>query len=145
MTAIWRVLALCTLLGVGGALVLGDRTLVWMHALTSFAEGKSTAAPMVCSFRARTGVPCVGCGGSRAFQLGARGALGSSFQANPLGAWAAASAWVLVIAAAASLLAGRARPLRVPLVTVALLTPLVLLAAVVSWLWRLPPGALTGP
>ena len=144
MTAVSRALALSILLAAGAALALGERTLVWMQAVTSFAEGKNAAAPLVCSFRARTGLPCVGCGGTRAFRLGARGAFAASWKANPLGAWAAASTWLLAVAAAGSLFASRARPLQVALLTVALLSPVVLVAAVVSWLWRLPPGALAG-
>jgi hypothetical protein len=73
-----------------------------------------------------------------------RGAFPAALRANPLGAYAAAAAWVLGLGAAGTLLSGRPGALRAPLITTIVLFPAVLMATVVWWWWRLPPGALFG-
>jgi hypothetical protein len=139
----WRGLALAVLLSCGGLVWLGPRAFELVHAANAWTTGNG-AAPVVCSFRARTGLPCVGCGGTRGFVLGVRGAFPSALKANPLGAFAAAAAWVLALGAAGTLVTGRVRALKVPLFTAAALLPVVFVATVVWWWWGLPPGVLYG-
>jgi hypothetical protein len=143
MNRAWRGLALAVLLCCGTAVLLGSRVFEIVYAANAWSTG-TPGTPVVCSFRARTGLPCVGCGGTRAFMLGARGAFPAALRANPLGAYAAAAAWVLVLGAAGTLVSGRKEPLKVPLVTTAVLLPVVFVATVVWWWWGLPPGALFG-
>jgi hypothetical protein len=141
----WRAGALVVLLGSAITLGLGERLLQLAHSIAAFSEGKSAAGPIVCSFRARTGLPCVGCGGTRAFRLGARGAFAAAARTNPLGAFAAGAVWVTMVGALASLLVGRQKVMTVSLLAVVVASPAVLMATIGWWWWRLPPGALSGP
>jgi hypothetical protein len=141
----WRTGALLVVLVGVVTLGLGERLLQISQSVAAFSEGKSTAPPIVCSFRARTGLPCVGCGGTRAFRLGARGAFAAAARANLLGAYAAGAVWVTMAGALASLLLGRPKIMTVSLLTVVVASPAVLMATIGWWMWRLPPGALSGP
>lgn len=137
----WRGLALAVFLTCGAVVALGPRTFEIVHAASAWSTG-TRDAPVVCSFRARTGLPCVGCGGTRAFVLGVRGAFPRAVRANPLGAFAAAAAWVLVLGAGVTLVSGRAAALKLPLLTTVFLLPAVFVGTIVWWWWGLPPGAL---
>lgn len=95
-----------------------------------------------CSFRSRTGLPCMGCGGTHALALAARGDVPGALAANPLGAWAGLAAWLLVLGAGASALTARRAFLGAALVVVALVTPVAFLWNAVSWWMSLPAGAL---
>jgi hypothetical protein len=139
----WRGLALAVLVTCGTLVWLGPRAFELVHAANAWTSGNA-AAPVVCSFRARTGVPCVGCGGTRGFVLGVRGAFPSALRANPLGAFAAAATWVLALGAALTQMSGRAAALKMPLLATAVLLPVVFVGTVVWWWWGLPPGALLG-
>src|SRR5204863_601471 len=89
------VLAVC-----GGALWLGGvGSLQAAQRLEAAATGSRAPAPYVCSFRARTGQPCLGCGGTTAFEAAARGRWRDAAAANPLGAFAGLAAWGLALAA----------------------------------------------
>lgn len=59
-----------------------------------------------CPLRAAAGVPCATCGMTRAFVHLARGDLGASLSASPLGALLAAAAWALAALAALRLVVG---------------------------------------
>jgi hypothetical protein len=102
------------------------------------AEARVTGRPEVreaCSFRLRTGLPCLGCGGTRALGAVARGDIQRGFAANPLGASVGIAAWALVAAALASLLLGRSRPLYWTIGMVAAALPIAFLATAVLW-WQ---------
>jgi hypothetical protein len=142
MTA-WRGLALALLLACGTLMWLGPRAFELVQVANAWTTG-DPGAPVACSFRARTGLPCVGCGGTHAFVLGVRGRFPSALRANPLGAFVAAAAWVLALGAATTLVTGRVGALKVPLLTTVVLLPVVFVGTVVWWWWGLPPGALLG-
>ena len=139
----WRGLALFVFLACATLVSLGPRTFALLHAANTWAAG-DRAAPDVCSFRARTGLPCVGCGGTHAFVLGVRGAFPSAVRANALGAFVAAAVWALALGGAVTLVTGRVGALKVPLLTTVVLLPVVFVATFVAWWWSLPPGALFG-
>jgi Protein of unknown function (DUF2752) len=124
-------------------------------ALLSLGEGSVAAArsaqgiaglptAQVCSFRARTGAPCLGCGGTEAFGHAARGRFVSAVVANPLGAWAGATAWALLFSSGLTLAGGRTRPLRLALLSAAATLPAAFIVNVFAWWASLPPGAMPG-
>ena len=87
-------------------LVLGEGSV----AAARHAQGLTgTPAAQMCSFRARTGAPCLGCGGTEAFGHAARGRFLSAVVANPLGAWSGATAWALLVASGLTLAGGGTR------------------------------------
>lgn len=97
-------------------------------------------AATLCSFRARTGLPCLGCGGTRALARMSRGDWRGALAANPLGAYAGAALWLLVAAGAAAAASGRAVFVQAVLALLAALAPMALVWSVVSWWLALPPG-----
>jgi hypothetical protein len=97
-------------------------------------------SPPVCSFKAKSDLPCVGCGGTHALALAARGDLPGALRSNPLGAWAGACLWGVAAAALASLVTGSRRFVLRALLLGAALSVLALLAAVAAW-WRASTGA----
>jgi hypothetical protein len=102
------------------------------------AEARVTGRPEVreaCSFRLRTGLPCLGCGGTRALSAVARGEIRRGFAANPLGASVGLAAWAVLGAAASSVLLGKARPLYWTLGLVATALPVAFVATAVLW-WQ---------
>lgn len=126
-----RLLALA-LLGLAlGLLAGGARALVALGRLQNCWEGRPQD-PVVCSFRARTGVPCLGCGGTRALDLAARGRVVEALRLNPLGAWAGMGLWGAALVSAGALLTGRRPPWKAVFVTLATSG---LLALVVSFAW----------
>ena len=143
MSRAWRGLALAVLVVTGTAAGLGPRLFEAAYAVNAWSTG-TRGAPAICAFRARTGLPCVGCGGTRAFRLGMRGAFPGAVAANPLGAFSAAAVWAVALGAGGALLSGRTAALKVPLITTAVLLPFVFVATFVWWWWGLPPGALLG-
>jgi hypothetical protein len=90
-------------------------------------------APPVCSFKARTGLPCVGCGGTHALALAARGDVAGALRSNPLGAWAGACLWGVAAAALASLATGSRRYVLRALAAGAALSVVALLAGSIAW------------
>jgi hypothetical protein len=102
------------------------------------------ASDPVCSFRQRTGMPCLGCGGTRALRLASRGDLRGALRANPLGAWAAVVVWLTALGAAATVLTGESTWLR----RAAWITAVTVVPAVVGtfvWWWRALPSGPLGP
>lgn len=129
--------ALGALAGAVSFLAGGPRLLTELGHVQNRWEGRP-ADPIVCSFRARTGVPCLGCGGTHALGSMARGRVLEALQQNPLGAWAGLVLWGLAFVAMSVLLTGRWpawKPLTVTLITS---TTVVFLVTLVLWWHRLP-------
>jgi hypothetical protein len=127
-------LALIVLAVAAAGLWLGPWALDGLRA----AEARFTGRPelaQVCSFRLRTGLPCLGCGGTRALAAVARGDLRRGFARNPLGAAVGLAAWVLLASAMASLVLGQAQLLYWALGLVSAALPLALLVSAVVW-WQ---------
>lgn len=116
-----RLLASLALVVSLAALVLGEQTLLRL-------------GDPVCSFRAQTGKPCMGCGGTHAFGRVARGDVAGALRANPLGAFVALALWGLALAGAGSALTGRSAYLVWALGLVLALSPGAFLANA-SWWW----------
>jgi hypothetical protein len=94
----------------------------------------------VCSFRTRTGLPCLGCGGTRALARMSRGDWRGALAANPLGAYAGAGLWLLVAGGAAAAASGRWTFVGAPLALLAALAPMAFVWNAVAWWLALPPG-----
>jgi len=120
-----------------GTLAGGEAALGGLRSLNHYWD---PAAPEVCPFKAATGLPCVGCGGTHAFARAARGHLVAALGLNPLGAWAGLATWVVGLGALASLVSGRGRWLTVTLVTVVTASPVVVLVCAIRWWMSLPAG-----
>jgi hypothetical protein len=138
-----RAIRAAALVGValaGVLLWLGDRSLPVLHAATAWMEGGDPSSPFVCSYRAKTGHPCVGCGGTTAFGLASRGRFVAAARANLLGAFAGAAAWLLFGAAALAAASGRAAVLRWTAALVGLSAPIVFVVSLVAWWSSLPAG-----
>jgi adhesin HecA-like repeat protein len=90
----------------GGLLVAAPDLLVRAGQLQNRWEGRP-ADPVVCSFRVRTGHPCLGCGGTRALRLASHGQLGEAVRENALGAWAGVALWASLLVGVGSLASGR--------------------------------------
>jgi len=103
-------------------------------------EGKGSETALVCSYRARTGQPCVGCGGTRAFRLTADGDWRRGFGTNVLGASTAMAAWLLAAASAWSALRGRPRPLLASALSSAGALFVILLVQVALFFWGASAG-----
>jgi len=102
------------------------------------AEARVTGRPEIreaCSFRLRTGLPCLGCGGTHALAAVARGDIRRGFAANPLGACVGVAAWALVGVALLSLLVGRSRPVWWTIGAVAAALPVAFVVTAVLW-WQ---------
>lgn len=121
----------------GLALAAGPSALDWLRA-----GAPDTAAPVVCSFKAATGLPCLGCGGTRALARMARGDWRGAVQANPLGAFGGLSLWLLAAAGALASLSDRPRPLILALGLLVALAPGAFVWNLVWWWQALPPGSL---
>jgi hypothetical protein len=122
-------------------LVLGEGSV----AAARHAQGLTgTATAQVCSFRARTGAPCLGCGGTEAFGHAARGRFVRAIVANPLGAWSGAAAWGLLLGSGLTLLGGGTRVLRSVLLFVAATLPAAFVVNAFAWWASLPPGSMPG-
>jgi hypothetical protein len=115
-------------------------------ALLSLAEGTAAAARRaqglpegeVCSFRARTGAPCLGCGGTEAFGHAARGRFARAAVANPLGAWTGAVAWALLAACGVTLAGAGTGILRASLLLIAATLPAAFGLNAIAWWTSLP-------
>lgn len=120
-------------------LLLGAPALGVLRDFACWAEtGK--VGPRVCPFEQRTGVPCMGCGGTRAFARMARGDVAGAFGANLLGAAFGLLGWLVAAGALVSLLSGRRQALVAALVAAAALVPVAFVWNAVAWWRSLPPG-----
>jgi Protein of unknown function (DUF2752) len=126
------VLAGCLLLLLGGS-----RGLDTLRSISARLSGESSVE---CSFRARYGFDCLGCGGTRAFDRAAHGQLGAAFRFNRLGAMVGVATWLTALGAAVSLLSGRARYLAVAAVAALILLSGAMAVHGVLWWRALPPG-----
>ena len=118
-------------------------------ALLAVGEGSASAARAaqgiagapageVCSFRAQTGAPCLGCGGTTAFGHAARGRFLTAAVANPLGAWSGAATWALAIGSLLALAGAGTRALRFALLSMAATLPAAFVVNAVAWWASLP-------
>jgi hypothetical protein len=140
--AAWRALAAFVLAACGATLWLGGAgSLRVALAARAWTEGDRAPAPYACSFRQRTGVPCMGCGGTTAFGLAARGHAAEALAANPLGAFAGLGAWALALAASLTLVSGAPFWLARAGGAVLLLLPVAFIVNALVWWASLPPGA----
>ena len=98
----------------------------------------------ICSFRARTGAPCMGCGGTEAFGHAARGRFLSAAVANPLGAWTGAMMWAFLLASGLTLAGGGTKPLRMAFFFAAVTLPAAFVVNAFAWWASLPPGSMPG-
>ena len=124
----WTVVACATLLWLGG-----DGSLRAVRTLDAWAHGRGTPAPYVCAYRARTGRPCVGCGGTHAFDHAARGRFGAAMAANPLGAAVGLGAWLLLGLAAVVVATGRRRILGAAYLSLSVGLTLATVASLGAW------------
>lgn len=124
-------------------------------ALLALGEGAAAAgrgaqglagAPVseMCSFRARTGAPCMGCGGTEAFGHAARGRFLRALVANPLGAWSGAAAWALLIACGTAFAGAGTGLVRAALLSLAATLPAAFVVNAFTWWASLPPGTMPG-
>ena len=132
----WTFLACGTLLGLGG-----EGSLRAVRTLDAWAHGRAEAEPYVCAYRARTGRPCVGCGGTHAFDHAARGRFGAALRANPLGAAVGLAAWLLLGVAATVLATGRGGLLGVAFASLSVGLSLATVASLGGW-WLSMRGGL---
>jgi len=138
----WRVLGAFVLAACGGALWLGGAaSLQAAQRLEAIATGAGEPAPYVCSFRARTGQPCLGCGGTTAFEAAARGRFSAAAAANPLGAFVGLAAWGLALAGGLTASGAGTGWLRRGGAAVLTLLPVAFVVNAVVWWMSLPPGA----
>lgn len=80
------------------ALALAGVSVILLGAAAALPPDSPVLAVFACPFRAATGLPCLGCGFTHAFQFTVRGQLGAAVRASPLGvllalAAAAHAAW----------------------------------------------------
>lgn len=108
-------------------------------------ESGAQARGGVCEYRLKTGAPCMGCGGTRAFGQMARGGWREALALNPLGAFAALAAWLVAASALASASTARFGFLGAALGTVLALVPAAVVWNAIHWWLSLPPGPLSLP
>ena len=140
-----RLAAAALLAACAGALWLGGPgSLRAALAADAWAGGRRAPDAYVCPFQQSTGHPCLGCGGTQAFELASRGRLAAAAVANPLGAFAGLAAWALALAALVAVASGAGGALvRATLALVALF-PVAFVVNAVVWWASLPSGALVG-
>jgi hypothetical protein len=131
-------MAACLWIGCALLLACGPDLLLEMGRLQNRWNGLP-ADPVVCSFRARTGFPCVGCGGTRALSLSARGKFQEALVSNPLGAWLGFALWAGVALGIASMVTGRWPDTRPVVVTVLTTGTAAVVVAFTVW-WREMPA-----
>ena len=96
-------------------------------------------SPSFCTWKGVTGLPCAGCGGTRATSLLLVGDLGGALTMNPGAVFAAAFAAMLAVYASVVLLF-RLEPLRLPVLRGKMWRFAVLLALAANWIYLLVAG-----
>lgn len=141
--AAWRGLAAFVLLLCAATLWLGGAgSLQAAQKVSALSGGPGTAAPYVCAFKRDTGHPCLGCGGTAAFEHASHGEWTAAAAANPLGAFAGLAAWVLAASSLLTLTGAGTGWLRRTGAALLVLLPAAFLANAFVWFMSLPPGAL---
>ena len=135
-----RIAALLGVLLTGGALAGGGAFVDGLGAASEWATGERVGP--VCPFRARTGLPCMGCGGTHAFHAATRGRLSEAVRTSPLGAFAGLATWFLSLGLVTTVLSGRPRVLFWVFLIVVALAPVALIWNGVHWWLSLPVGSL---
>ncbi len=97
-------------LGAVCLLLAGESVLEFPGRVDAALRGQPYAG-LRCSFRERTGRPCVGCGATTAFLLARRGQILDSAKASALGLMSAGGLLLLAVGAATSGISGKPRPL----------------------------------
>jgi hypothetical protein len=100
------------------------------------------ASPETCAYRARTGRPCLGCGGTHAFRRAVRGDVLGAARLNPLGAFAGVASWLVLFGALNGFITGNLKSLGIACLVVGLATPAVVAGA---WIWWLNMPSRAGP
>jgi Protein of unknown function (DUF2752) len=80
------------------------------------SPARAESGPVVCPFRLATGLPCPGCGLTRAWVFIAHGDFGAALRANPFGYLTMAAAVVLIAVVATAVVRGRPIPSMSPIV-----------------------------
>ena len=134
-SAALRALAAFLFIACAGLLALGETSVAAARAAQGLA-----GAPVaeMCSFRAQTGSPCLGCGGTEAFGLASRGRFLRAAIANPLGAWSGAATWLLAAASALTLAGARPDIFRWTLFSLAATLPAAFVVNAIAWWTSLP-------
>jgi hypothetical protein len=127
-----RAAALTLAAGCAVLLASGPRLLLEMGRFQNRWEGRP-ADPVVCSFRAQSGMPCLGCGGTHALALASRGKVLAAIATNPLGAWAGLVLWGGILLGLASVVSGRWSAWLPILATLVASGALAFLAALFWW------------
>jgi hypothetical protein len=130
-----RALSALVFVACAALLSLGETAAAAARAAQGLA-GAPTAE--VCSFRARTGSPCLGCGGTEAFRHAARGRFRRAAVANPLGAWSGAAAWALLAASFLTFAGARTDIFRLTLFSLAATLPAAFVVNAIAWWTSLP-------
>jgi hypothetical protein len=94
--------------------------------------------PEVCAYKARTGRPCLGCGGTHAFRHAVAGDLRGAWRFNTLGAFAGVAAWLLLAGALVSSFSGRMGALVAVCLLLGASTPGAVVVAWIRWMNMLP-------
>ncbi len=76
------------------ALALAGVSALVLAAAAALPPDSPLLLPFACPLRAATGLPCLGCGVTHAFQLAVRGRLAAAFVSSPLGLLLALAALV---------------------------------------------------
>jgi hypothetical protein len=118
-------------------LALGAPAVDGLRHVESWITGE---APDACAFRARYGIDCLGCGGTRAFAAASRVRLGEAFAHNRLGAMLGLATWALLLGAAGSWVARQASYLWGALALVLAVLSVTIAAHGLLWWRSLPPG-----
>lgn len=103
-------------------------------------DWRGARATALCSFRARTGLPCLGCGGTRALERMRQGDWRGALAANPLGAFVGVALWLLAAGGVAAAASGRAIFVKAVLAVLTALAPGAFVWNAVAWWLKLPPG-----
>jgi hypothetical protein len=98
--------------GTAAVAVAGAAALVASRAVS---PARIETGPVVCPFRLVTGLPCPGCGLTRAWVYIAHGDFGAALHANPFGYVTMGAAIAIMVAVAVAVVSGRPIPSMSPI------------------------------